>query len=254
MICPMCGDEYRVEVLEYFAATREFILDACCEGAHEDAVEDMQTWTRAEWKAWLAQGAGIYVRQVVAEDGALLLDCGHMQVRAIAQREARDFIDCNHRHNRAPIGWKFGAGIYNDADLVGVVWVGRPVARALDDGSTLEINRCCVAPTGLAWNACSQLYGWACREAERLGYRKVITYTLESEKGSSLKASNFTPVARTKGGTWNCPSRPRTDKAPTCRKIRWQRDLRPKEIDSGTPTGVPFDLPGAQHGYSNCCV
>jgi len=54
-----------------------------------------------------------------------------------------------------------------------------------------------------------------------MGFRRVVTYTLESEPGTSLRATGWVPAKLTKGGSWNTPSRPREDNAPTCRKIRW---------------------------------
>ena len=32
-----------------------------------------------------------------------------------------------------------------------------------------------------------------------------------------------------KGGSWDRPSRPREDRAPTGRKVRWSQDLQPPE-------------------------
>lgn len=77
--------------------------------------------------------------------------------------------------------------------------VGRPVSRYLDDGMTLEVNRCCTDGTQ---NACTMLYGAACRAAKALGYRRIITYTLESEPGTSLKASNWTREGQAGGTHW----------------------------------------------------
>ncbi len=103
----------------------------------------------------------------------------------------------------------------------GVATVGRPVARLLDDGWTLEVNR--VATDG-APNACSALYGAARRATFALGYRKLITYTLPEEGGASLRASGWKCIGLAGGGTWNSKSRPRVDKAPTQQKIRWEID------------------------------
>ena len=76
--------------------------------------------------------------------------------------EACRFIEQHHRHHRPPQGWKFGIGLARDGVLVGVVTVGRPVARARDDGWTLEVTRCCTDGTA---NACSKLYALAWRSA-----------------------------------------------------------------------------------------
>jgi len=71
---------------------------------------------------------------------------------------------------------------------VGVAMIGRPIARALDDGLTAEINRTC---TNGYPNANSMLYGAAMRACKAMGYRRVLTYTQEDETGASLKAVGF---------------------------------------------------------------
>lgn len=102
-------------------------------------------------------------------------------------------MEALHRHNKPPRGHKFSIGL-NDADdkLVGVVMAGRPVARALDDGLTLEVNRTCTDGTK---NANSMLYGAVWRAAIAMGYRRCITYTQADESGASLRAVGWTRVA-----------------------------------------------------------
>lgn len=105
--------------------------------------------------------------------------------------------------------------------MVGVVTVGRPVARMLCDGLTLEVTRCCT--TGVP-NSSSRLYAVARRVARELGYKRLVTYTLESESGHSLKASGWTHAGEAGGGSWSRVRRPRTahDKKPECKKTRWE--------------------------------
>jgi len=103
--------------------------------------------------------------------------------------------------------------------LVGVVIVGRPVARGFDNGWTAEITRCCTDGTK---NAASMLYAAAWRAARAMGYRRLITYTLIEEPGTSLRAAGMKEIGKTKGGSWNCPARPRTDKAPLGQKTLWE--------------------------------
>lgn len=132
--------------------------------------------------------------------------------------EAKAFIKQHHRHHGAPIGGKFAIACSNGSAIVGVVVVGRPVARNFDDGWTAEITRLC---TNGAKNACSMLYGAAWRAARAMGYRRLGTYILESESGSSLKAVGWKCLHKTQGGSWNCKARPRVDKHPTQRKWYW---------------------------------
>lgn len=142
-----------------------------------------------------------------------------LNLRPIKQKEAFEFIRLHHRHHNIPVGWLWGHGVDNDEGvLVGVAVVGRPVARELDDGYTCEVTRLCT--TGEP-NACSILYGAARRAAVAKGYRRGLTYILESESGSSLKASGWAVLGKVSGRSWNCPSRPRADKHPTVNKIRF---------------------------------
>lgn len=138
----------------------------------------------------------------------------------ISFRQATAYVKEHHRHHAPPRGHKFSVAVADDAgDVRGVAMIGRPVARALDDGLTLEVNR--VATDG-AKNACSALYGAAWRAARALGYRRLVTYTLASEPGTSLLASGWKVVGEVKGRSWSCESRPREDSHPTTDKIRWE--------------------------------
>ncbi len=124
--------------------------------------------------------------------------------------EANAFVAAHHRHHKPVPGAKFCIAASEGETVRGVVIVGRPVARMLDNGWTLEVNRCC---TDGAKNACSMLYGAAWRAAKALGYRKLITYTLPAEGGASLRAAGWTLLGLRGGGNWNVTSRPRIDTA-----------------------------------------
>jgi hypothetical protein len=136
---------------------------------------------------------------------------------------ARTFVNKYHRHASAPPSHKFSIGLLDAGRLVGVIIASTPKARALDDGFTLELNRCCVLPNQR--NACSKLYAKAIKAGRNMGYRKFVTYTLTSEPGSSLKAVGFKlegiTQARPKG--WDHPSRrrPMPERYPTGQKYRW---------------------------------
>lgn len=123
-----------------------------------------------------------------------------------------------HRHLKPPVGHVFSLGVFVDRRLVGVAIVGRPVARLLDDGRTLEITR--VAADGTR-NACSALLGACRREARRRSIKRLVTYTLPAESGVSLRAAGFRPDGRAGGGRWDRDGRPRADGHPVERKMRW---------------------------------
>lgn len=145
-----------------------------------------------------------------------------LTVVPVTFEEACEFVKRHHRHHKPPVGHKFSIAVANeDSEIVGVATVGRPVARRLDDGWTLEVNR--VATDGTK-NACSALYG-ACRRATfALGYKRLVTYTLPSEGGSSLRGAGWKCMGTAGGGSWHTPSsgRPRVDMHPTQEKLRWE--------------------------------
>lgn len=134
----------------------------------------------------------------------------------IKQKAAKEFVKKYHRHHKPPVGSIFQIGCSNNVKLCGVIIVGRPVSRLLDNGWTAEVTRCCTDGTK---NACSILYAAAWRAARALGYKRLITYILESEKGTSLKAAGWKLVGKCGGGTWNRENRPRTDGHPTEQKL-----------------------------------
>lgn len=101
----------------------------------------------------------------------------------------------------------------------GVVMVGRPVARGLDDGLCLEVTR--LATDGCP-NACSALYAASWRACRALGYRRLITYILDIEPGTSLAAAGWKCVGEVRGRSWSCVSRPRVDKSPLQGKLRFE--------------------------------
>lgn len=122
-------------------------------------------------------------------------------------KEAQAYINKYHRHHQAANRDKFRIAASDGKNILGVVQVGRPVSRMLDDGQTLEVLRLC---TNGNRNVCSFLYSRAARIAKEMGYCKIITYILETESGSSLKASGWKMEADKVGGSdWNVPSRPR---------------------------------------------
>lgn len=142
-----------------------------------------------------------------------------MRVIPCTLGEANAFIERYHRHHGRVRGHKFSIAVEKENAIVGVATVGRPVSRMLDDGWTLEVNRCCSDGTR---NVCSMLYSAAWRAVKALGYLRLITYILDSEHGSSLTASNWRRVGECGGGTWARTDRPRVDKHPTQGKILWE--------------------------------
>ncbi|MEK3987657.1 XF1762 family protein [Paenibacillus sp. FSL K6-3166] len=146
-----------------------------------------------------------------------------LRVRPISLKDAQKFVDQEHRHHIAPQGHKFSIGLTDGHKILGVIIAGRPVSRHQDNGLTLEVTRCCVRD--VYKNGISILYAAACRVAKAMGYTRVITYTLASENGASMRASNFTLERSSEGGSWGSKSRKRTDKHPTMKKNLWVREV-----------------------------
>jgi hypothetical protein len=143
-----------------------------------------------------------------------------MEAVPLHLREANEFVARHHRHSRPTVGGKFALGAAVDGKLVGVAVAGRPVARRLDDGKTLEVLRVCTDGTR---NANSFLYGRVKRIALLMGYEKVITYTLEEESGASLRAVGAEVVGQAMPKEWSVPSRPRASQDVYGKaKVKWE--------------------------------
>ena len=143
-----------------------------------------------------------------------------LELQPVTLREAGAFIEQHHRHHKPPQGAKFSIAVNDGNCIVGVVIVGRPVSRHLDNGWTAEVTRCCTDGTR---HAASKLYAAAWRAARAMGYRRLITYTLSSEKGTSIKAAGWQSVGESGGGSWNRTDRPRIDTHPLGQKMLWER-------------------------------
>lgn len=124
-----------------------------------------------------------------------------MEIRETTLREANNYVEAMHRHHGKATGHKWSLAAYKDGRLVGVAIVGRPTGRYLDNGRTLEVTRLCTDGTR---NACSALYAACARRAKREGYEKIITFTLQSEPGDSLRGAGWTLESEKAGKPrWN---------------------------------------------------
>lgn len=112
-----------------------------------------------------------------------------IEVKPTTLKQANAYVEAVHRHHGRVVGHKWSLAAFKDGRLCGVAIVGRPTGRRLDDGNTLEVTRLCTDGTR---NACSALYAACARRAKREGYGKIITFTLQSEPGTSLKAAGWT--------------------------------------------------------------
>jgi hypothetical protein len=142
-----------------------------------------------------------------------------LRVVPITLRDANAYVREHHRHHGTTVGHKFSVAVREEELLCGVAIAGRPVARMDDDGLTLEVLR---LATGGGANVCSMLYGACWRAGKAMGYQRLVTFTLASEPGISLRAAGFRCLGERGGGSWSRSARPRTDKHPTELKLRWE--------------------------------
>ncbi len=156
-----------------------------------------------------------------------------LQIVPITFRAAKAFIQEHHRHNKPPTGWKFGVGVTENGELVGVATAGRPIARHMDDGLTLEVNRTCTNGTR---NANSKLYGAIWQAGKAMGYTRCITYTQADEDGCSLRAVGWERVKELK---------PRKNWAASSSASLAAKANR----DASEPSGVPRVLWMIQRGH-----
>jgi hypothetical protein len=237
--CAFCGQPERVAIGDIWS-DHNFTLDTCCPELLEHISARMDgdpAFADAVMEHVDAEGlTGRTIRRVAYTGegaGPVLLDY-EPEVRPIDRKTAQAFVARWHRHNPPLVADVFRAGVWNGTTLLGVVVVGAPVARGFMDRfarkELIEARRLCIRtdlPRELTWRAASTLYRHAAEEAERRGYRSIITYTLASEDGMSLRYARWKPEARIRGKSWNTPARPRKDNAPTEDKVRWIKRLSP---------------------------
>lgn len=143
-----------------------------------------------------------------------------LSLQPITLTEARVFVTRHHRHHGAPTGGLFAVAVTDGETVRGVAVIGRPVSRMLDNGWSAEVTRVCTLGEK---NAPSMLYAAAWRAARALGYRRLLTYTLVREPGTSLRAAGWREVGRTEDARgWNRPGRPRVDTHPLEQKRIWE--------------------------------
>lgn len=139
-------------------------------------------------------------------------------------REANDLVARWHRHHKPVQGHRFSIGAVVGGRLVGAGIVGRPVARLA--GHPREVVEVTRLVTNGCPNACSALYGAAARAAKAMGYRRIQTYVLDTEEGTSLRAAGWQCEGVAGGGVWkHTDGKPRRSDQPTCKKVRWARTL-----------------------------
>lgn len=146
-----------------------------------------------------------------------------MKVVPLELRELNALVAQLHRHHKPVQGHRFSIGAEYCGRLVGGASVGRPVARRCNPKETLEVTRLVTDGTK---NACSTLYAAAARIGREMGYKRIQTYILASEPGTSLIASGWVNEGEAGGGQWkHTDGKPRRTDQPTEKKTRWAKSL-----------------------------
>ncbi len=140
----------------------------------------------------------------------------------VKHSEALAYVAAHHRHSVPPAGMVFAVGAAIGESLEGVAIVGRPVARGLQDGWTLEVLRLTTPEGGGLPNVCSFLYAASWRATRALGYRRLVTYTRQDEAGTSLTAAGWRVVGEVRARSWDTPTRPRDDRDERVPRFRWE--------------------------------
>ena len=147
-----------------------------------------------------------------------------MRVIPLTLKQANELVSRFHRHHKPCVGHRFSLGVLDETgELRGAAICGRPVARKTDQYSILEVTR--LVTDGYK-NACSALYSASARAAKAMGFLKIQTFILETEPGTSLKASGWIFDGASVGGDWNVPTRGgRRIDQPMCGKLRYVKEL-----------------------------
>lgn len=155
----------------------------------------------------------------------------NFNVVPLSLREANDFVTEHHRHNKKVAFHKFSIGAIYENELVGVAIVGRTVARALDDQFVAEVLRVCIKDPAPK-NACSFLYGRCWRIWQAMGGKRILTYTLPTESGSTMKALGWknvhTTTPRKKGSGWENREGRSWQPVIGKPKFRWEQEIKKK--------------------------
>jgi|TARA_B100001093_G_C26690945_1_gene954779 hypothetical protein len=144
-------------------------------------------------------------------------------------KEANEFVTTHHRHNKKCQGHRFSIGCIKDNDMVGVAICGRPLSRRLDSQFVLEVLRVCIKDPAPK-NACSYLYARAWKIWQSMGGNKILTYTLASESGASMRAVGWDKVSETKplsknAKGWETRDNRQTQPVNFQLKFRWEKEL-----------------------------
>lgn len=144
-----------------------------------------------------------------------------LQVVPLELAEANELVARWHRHHVPVRRHRVSLGVLADGELVGAAICGGPASPNTNRRKILEVSRLVTDGTP---NACSILYEACARAAKAMGYERIQTFTLDSELGTSLRATGWDNQGRVKTRPWSHRPNRRDDLRD---KRRWVKDLNP---------------------------
>jgi hypothetical protein len=147
-----------------------------------------------------------------------------LSVRPCTLKQANDLVTAWHRHHYPVVSHRFSLRVEDEQGNVhGACIVSRPAARHTDQFNVCEVARLVTDGTQ---NACSALYGAAAKTARAMGFERIQTFVLESEPGTSLKATgwSFDGITDNRRNRWGTRPGRRRDQ-PEGTKQRWIKVL-----------------------------
>lgn len=112
-----------------------------------------------------------------------------LRVVPITITDARKHIERHHSHHHAPVGGLLACAVAEGDRVCCVAVLSRPVARMLDArGDVAEVTR--VASDGTK-HVASMCLAAVTRAALALGWRRLVSYTLLGETGTSYRAAGW---------------------------------------------------------------
>lgn len=147
-----------------------------------------------------------------------------LDVRGCTIKFAKKFVEEHHSHLPKVQEGLFATSVIrlDTAACVCVGIVGRPGARKIQEREPYTVQISWVASDGSAPNAASMAIAALAQSALRLGWLRVISYTMLGERGSAYRAGGWRVTGITTGGEWDTPSRRRKAATNASPKIRWE--------------------------------
>lgn len=161
-----------------------------------------------------------------------------LRVAPITVKDATRAVRRWHSHHDAPRGGLFAVSVVDGDDLACVAIVGRPVAQRLGNTTRgiAEVTR--VASSGTE-HAASMCLAAATRMALAGGYRRVVSYTLLGEAGTSYRAAGWRVTGLVEASQrWH--TRPGRTTMQGGAKVRWETgpDAQPADGAAALVAGL----------------